>query len=92
MTTPKLKTLLRTAADVIDLFLQDICIKDNYPDFTITPFYDPTEKNSEVVTINVNRWELGWEFLEPLATKLKDTNIAWAIGREEKGFYINLYY
>jgi hypothetical protein len=92
MTTPKLKILLKVASEVINIFLssQDLNPTDSF--FTISPFYDKDEKNTEVVNITFDNYELTYEFLEPLASKLSKTNIQWAFTREETQFSLALYY
>ena len=92
MTTPKLKTLLKVTAEVINLFLssQESDLISN--SFMVSPFYDKNDKNTEVISITFDNYELIYEFLEPLATKLSKTNIKWSISRTERQFSLSLYY
>jgi hypothetical protein len=92
MTTPKLKNLLKVAAEVINLYLLQYVCNPTDPSFTISPFYDTDENNSEIVNIDFTNWDFTHDFLEPLAEKLSKTNIQWSITREEKKFQISLYY
>jgi hypothetical protein len=90
-TTRKLKTLIKTAAEAIDLFLVDN--HTDRCDYNISPFYDESEVNSEVVTLTFNNVsEFDYEFLEPLAEKLAPSPIKWAINRDDEKFRINFYY
>jgi hypothetical protein len=59
--------------------------------FGIVPFYDDSEKGSEIVSINFDVCQFDYEFLEPVAQKLAATNISWSIGREDGKLIFNLY-
>jgi hypothetical protein len=92
MTTPKLKSLLKVAAEVINLHLDQQDGNPTDPTYIISPWYDNSEKDSEMVNIHFTNWEFNYEFLEPLATLLSRTKIKWSITRQEKEFQISLYY
>lgn len=92
MTTPKLKKLLRVAAEIINIYLDSRDFNPNDPSFTIHTFYDNTEKNSEIVHIDFANWDFNHEFLEPLAFKLKCSPIQWSITRDEKSFQLSIYF
>jgi hypothetical protein len=90
-TTRKLKTLLKTAAEVIDLFLVDNITDQCY--FEISPYYEEGEANTECITLTFNKiFEFDYEFLEPLAEKLAPTPVKWAINCDDGKFRINFYY
>jgi hypothetical protein len=92
MTNPKLKRLLQVSAEIINLYLIQYDCNPTDPEFTVSPFYDNTEKHSESVNINFNNWDFSHEFLEPLAEKLSKTDVKWSIAREEKQFQLSLYF
>jgi len=90
MTTPKLKSLIKMASEIIILYLANKSTA-NCDTFELLPFYDEGEKDSEVVTINFEACQFDHEFLEPVVKKLMGTNISWSIGREEHKLIFNLY-
>jgi hypothetical protein len=92
MTTNKLKSLLKVASEIINLYLSQVDLNPTDPSFTIYPYYDKDEKTSESVNIHFANWDFNHEFLEPLAAKLSKTNIQWSMIREEKEFEISLYF
>ena len=92
MTTPKLKLLLKVAAEVINIFLQSQYFNPTDSSFTISPFYDKDDKNTELVNVTFDNYELTYEFLEPLCEKLSKTNVQWSLTREEKQFQLSLYF
>lgn len=92
MTTPKLKKLLRVATDIINIYLDQCNFNPTDPSFIVSPFYDSTEKNSEIVHIEFSNWDFTHEFLEPLAIRLNRTDVRWCINREEKSFQLSLYF
>jgi hypothetical protein len=90
MTTPKLKKLIRAASEIINLFLEKESA--NASSFEINPYYDQYEKDSEIVTITFDTYQLDWEFLEPVAKKLSLTQISWKVYRDDDKFRFSIYF
>ena len=92
MTTTKLKTLVKAAADITNLYLEQYGRNPTDPEFKIFLFYDSTEKGSELVNIHFSNCSLNHAFLEPVAIKLSKTQIQWDIIRNENEFEISIYF
>ena len=55
MTTPKLKSLLKMASDIISLYFEKKEV-DNSETITLSPYYEEGEKGSEMITITFNSY------------------------------------
>lgn len=84
----KLKLLLKHATEIISFYE-----KDHSSTYTISPYVDPYEGGSEVVTIYISadlEDGLKWEFLEPLSNYCISKNLAWKIFTQDDKYVIEI--